>query len=76
MWFHFVILKNDSKIEEFRKWFVWKVYVFQVWFIMVKAWFDIVWYEANFYVHIKSQGPHGVYEPHDEKAGLCVQRSV
>ena len=55
------------KTEEFWKWFIWKVYVFQEWFIMVKAWFDKVWFDANFYVHIKSQGHHGVYEPHDEK---------
>ena len=52
------------------------VYVFQVWFIMVKAWSDKVWFNANFYVHIKSQCHHGVYGPHDEKTGLCVERSV
>ena len=50
--------------------------MFQVWFITMKAWFDKVWFDANFYVHIKSEGHHGVYKPHDEKAGLHVEKSV
>ena len=27
----------------------------------------ILWDDVNFYVHIKSQGHHGVYGPHGDK---------
>ena len=70
--FFLLIWKKNSN-ENVSKRFLWKV-MFSSVIYNVKAWFDdydlntmFLWDDANFYVHIKSQGHHGVYGLHGDK---------
>ena len=70
--FSLLIWKKNS-YENVSERFLWKV-MFSSIIYNVKAWFDdydfnimFLWDDANFCVHIKSEGHHGVYKLHGNK---------